>query len=95
MLAAPACRRLAVCRAVGDCRPMPRAAPVPKEQLLKPPADATHYVVVSEAGKHGDQWRWTHAGRVASPIAIRSRCAAGSPRSTRSRRSDADGMPTQ
>ena len=33
--------------------------PVPKEELLKPPADATHYVVVSEAGKHGDQWRWT------------------------------------
>lgn len=32
--------------------------PVPKEQLLKPPADAFHYVVVSEAGKHGDQWRW-------------------------------------
>ncbi|HUE80115.1 MAG TPA: amidohydrolase family protein [Sphingomicrobium sp.] len=34
------------------------AAPVPKEQLLKPPANAVHYVVVSEAGKHGDQWRW-------------------------------------
>ncbi|HET9352689.1 MAG TPA: hypothetical protein VFO32_01700, partial [Sphingomicrobium sp.] len=32
--------------------------PTPKEQLLKPPADAVHYVVVSEAGKHGDQWRW-------------------------------------
>ena len=35
------------------------AAPVPKEQLLTPPADATHYVVVSMAGKHGDQWAWT------------------------------------
>jgi imidazolonepropionase-like amidohydrolase len=35
------------------------AAPVPKEQLLVPPEDATHYVVVSEAGKHGDMWRWT------------------------------------
>jgi hypothetical protein len=34
-------------------------APTPKEQLLKPPADAVHYVVVSDAGKHGDQWRWT------------------------------------
>lgn len=34
------------------------AAPVPKEQLLKPPADAVHYVVVSDAGKHGDMWRW-------------------------------------
>ena len=35
------------------------AAPVPKEQLLKPPADAEHFVVFSEAGKHGDEWRWT------------------------------------
>ena len=35
------------------------AAPVPKEQLLVPPKDATHYVVVSQAGKHGDQWIWT------------------------------------
>jgi imidazolonepropionase-like amidohydrolase len=33
-------------------------APVPKDQLLRPPADAIHYVVVSDAGKHGDQWRW-------------------------------------
>ena len=32
--------------------------PVPKEQLLKPPANADHYVVVSDAGKHGDMWRW-------------------------------------
>ena len=35
------------------------AAPVPKDQLLKPPADALHYVVVSDAGKHGDMWRWS------------------------------------
>ena len=34
------------------------AAPVPKEELMKPPADAEHFVVVSEAGKHGDEWRW-------------------------------------
>ena len=38
--------------------PATASAPVPKEQLLQPPADAVHYVVVSEAGKHGDQWRW-------------------------------------
>jgi imidazolonepropionase-like amidohydrolase len=38
-----------------------QAAPVPKEQLLTPPATATHYVVVSQAGKHGDQWVWTQA----------------------------------
>ena len=42
------------------------AAPVPKEQLLNPPADAVHYVVVSDAGKHGDMWRWTLPdGRIA------------------------------
>ena len=35
------------------------AAPVPKDQLLVPPKDATHYVVASQAGKHGDQWVWT------------------------------------
>jgi imidazolonepropionase-like amidohydrolase len=35
------------------------AAPVPKDQLMKPPANAAHYVVVSMAGKHGDQWAWT------------------------------------
>lgn len=35
------------------------AAPTPKEQLLVPPKNADHFVVVSEAGKHGDEWRWT------------------------------------
>jgi imidazolonepropionase-like amidohydrolase len=35
------------------------AAPVPKEQLLVPPKDATHYVVVSTAGKHGDEYMWS------------------------------------
>ncbi len=34
-------------------------APVAKDQLMKPPADAAHFVVVSQAGKHGDQWVWT------------------------------------
>ena len=37
------------------------SAPVPKEQLMVPPKDAAHYVVVSQAGKHGDQWVWTRA----------------------------------
>lgn len=32
--------------------------PVAKEDLLKPPADAVRYVVVSEAGQHGSQWQW-------------------------------------
>ena len=35
------------------------AAPVPKDQLMKPPAEAAHYLVISEAGKHGDEWVWT------------------------------------
>ena len=35
------------------------AAPVPKEQLLVPPKDAAHFVVVSTAGKHGDEYMWT------------------------------------
>jgi imidazolonepropionase-like amidohydrolase len=34
------------------------AAPTPKEQLLVPPANATHFVVVSTAGKHGDEYAW-------------------------------------
>jgi len=38
--------------------PTTQSAPVPKEALLTPPADAIHYVVVSESGKHGDQWQW-------------------------------------
>ena len=38
--------------------PAAQSKPVPKEELLKPPADAVRYVVVSEAGQHGNQWRW-------------------------------------
>jgi imidazolonepropionase-like amidohydrolase len=35
------------------------AGPTPKEQLMKPPADAHHYTISSTAGKHGDLWSWT------------------------------------
>ncbi len=35
-----------------------QSEPVAKEVLLKPPADAVRYVVVSEAGQHGSQWQW-------------------------------------
>ena len=34
-------------------------AQVPVEQLAKPPANATHYVIESTAGKHGDSWIWS------------------------------------
>lgn len=37
------------------------AEPTPKEQLLQPPADARHYTISSEAGKHGDIWNWKTA----------------------------------
>jgi len=43
------------------------AEPTPKDQLLVPPTNAAHYVVVSMAGKHGDQWVWTQPdGAIAS-----------------------------
>ena len=35
------------------------AAPTPKNQLMVPPANARHYVLASEAAKHGDIWSWT------------------------------------
>ncbi len=38
--------------------PAALAAPTPKEQLLVPPKDAAHYVVMSTAGKHGDEYAW-------------------------------------
>ena len=38
--------------------PVAQSKPIPKEDLLKPPADAIRYVVVSEAGQHGSQWQW-------------------------------------
>ena len=51
-------RHIVLAALLAATAPAALAAPVPKEQLLKPPADAVHYVVASEAGKHGDQWRW-------------------------------------
>src|SRR3954462_8782957 len=36
-------------------------AQVPVEQLAKPPANATHYVIQSTGTKHGDAWLWTTA----------------------------------
>jgi len=55
-----ACAPLALAAAhESDAQPPSAGAPVPKEQLLVPTADAVHYVVVSDAGKHGDMWSWT------------------------------------
>ncbi len=36
----------------------PASAETKVEDLLKPPADAIHYSIVSSAGKHGDSTRW-------------------------------------
>lgn len=47
--------------------PGPGKGIVPKEQLLVPPVNAAHYVVVSDSAKHGDIWIWTRAdGSIAS-----------------------------
>jgi hypothetical protein len=36
-------------------------AQVPAADLAKPPASATHYIIQSTGGKHGESWRWTTA----------------------------------
>jgi hypothetical protein len=36
-------------------------AQVPTADLAKPPANATHYLIQSTAGKHGDSWSWVTA----------------------------------
>src|SRR4051812_42264773 len=55
----PSMRRMILSALLTACASAAIAEPTPKDQLLKPPADAAHYVVVSMAGKHGDQWAWT------------------------------------
>jgi hypothetical protein len=52
-------RRIILAALLAACASTAVAAPTPKEQLLVPPANADHFLVVSEAGKHGDEWRWT------------------------------------
>ena len=52
-------RRLTIALSLAAAPAALFAAPVPKEQLMVPPANATHFVVVSTAGKHGDDYRWT------------------------------------
>jgi imidazolonepropionase-like amidohydrolase len=59
-------RRTILAALLTACASAAMAEPTPKEQLLVPPADATHYVVVSSAGKHGDEYLWkTSDGRIA------------------------------
>ena len=37
------------------------SAQTPVAELAKPPASATHYIIQSTGGKHGDSWRWVTA----------------------------------
>ncbi len=52
-------RRIMLASLLAACASAGLAAPTPKEQLLVPPPAADHFVVISEAGKHGDEYRWT------------------------------------
>jgi Amidohydrolase family len=52
-------RRLIAAALLAASASLAVAAPTPKEQLLVPPSDAMHFVVVSTAGKHGDEYMWT------------------------------------
>src|SRR5687767_15271399 len=62
-LLAAACLLPSVAAYSHEAEPTTAAAtgtkPVPKEQLLAPPASAERYVVVSDAGQHGQMWHWT------------------------------------
>lgn len=51
-------RRLILAALLAATAPAAFAEPTPKEQLLVPPANAAHFVVVSTAGKHGDEYMW-------------------------------------
>ena len=52
-------RRMIVAALLAASASIAIAEPTPKDQLLVPPGDAAHYVVVSTAGKHGDEYMWT------------------------------------
>jgi len=52
-------RRSILAVVLTTCASVALAAPTPKEQLLQPPAGARHYLITSEAGKHGDIWQWS------------------------------------
>ena len=56
-------RRSMIALLLAACTSAAVAAPTPKDQLLVPPADAAHFVIVSTAGKHGDEYMWKTADR--------------------------------
>jgi len=87
-------RRLILATLLAAAAPAALAEPTPKEQLLVPPADATHFVVVSTAGKHGDDYMWTLPdGRTAFRESILLRGLVFETDETM--RFGADGMPSE
>src|SRR6478672_5829787 len=87
-------RRLIIAALLAATAPAAFAEPTPKEQLLVPPADATHFVVVSTAGKHGDDYLWTLPdGRMALRESILLRGLIFETDETM--RFGTDGMPTE
>src|SRR3954469_9291009 len=86
-------RRTMIAMLLAACASAAVAAPTPKDQLLVPPKDAAHFVVVSTAGKHGDEYMWTTAdGRLALRESILLRGLIFETDETI--RFGADGMPT-
>jgi hypothetical protein len=87
-------RRIVLAALLATCASAAFAEPTPKEQLLVPPAGATHYVVVSTAGKHGDEYMWTMPdGRLAFRESILLRGLIFETDETM--RIGADGMPSE
>ena len=86
-------RRSILAALLAACASTAVAAPTPKDQLLVPPADAAHFVIVSTAGKHGDEYMWKTAdGRTAFRQSILLRGLIFETDETM--RLGADGLPT-
>jgi imidazolonepropionase-like amidohydrolase len=51
--------RQILCVALVSTLPFATHAQVEKSALAKPPASATHYIIQSTAGPHGESWRWS------------------------------------
>jgi hypothetical protein len=86
-------RRLVLAALLAACASSALAEPTPKDQLLVPPSNATHFLVVSTAGKHGDEYMWTMPdGRLAMRESILLRGLIFETDETM--RVGSDGMPT-
>jgi len=87
-------RRLILAALLTAAAPAAFAEPTPKAQLLVPPVNAAHFVVVSTAGKHGDEYLWTLPdGRIAFRQSILLRGLVFETDETM--RIGADGMPSE